>query len=60
MKVQFSEQCFFGNSLRWTIDNKVQWVRITENVLVYQKRDNTIVRKTLKFISGLEITNDTL
>lgn len=59
MKVQFAEECLFGNN-RWTCDTKVQWVRITENKIVYQRRDNTIVTKKLKFINSLEVTNDTL
>lgn len=59
MKVQFSEEgCFGGN--RWTCDAHVQWVRITENKLVYQRRDNSIITKKLKYICSLEVTNDTL
>ena len=59
MKVQFCEEACFGNN-RWTLDAKVQWARITENKLVYQRRDNSIITKKLKYISSLEITNDTL
>lgn len=59
MKVQFCEEGCFGSN-RWTLDAKVQWVRITEHQLVYQRRDNTICTKKLKFIHSLEVTNDTL
>lgn len=59
MKVQFAEEQLFGSN-RWTCDCKVQWVRITEHQLVYQRRDNTIITKKLKFIHSIEITNDTL
>lgn len=59
MKIQFSEEACFGAN-RWSCDAKVQWVRITEHQLVYQRRDNSIVTKKLKYINSLEVTNDTL
>lgn len=56
MKVRFGIMGVF--STRWVCDTKVPWVRITENVLVYEKRDGSLERKQLKYLQGIEITED--
>ena len=57
MKVRYGIMGAF--STRWVCDTKVPWVRITENVLVYETRDGRIERKTLKYLQGIEIIDET-
>lgn len=56
MKVRFGISGAF--STRWVCDTKCPWVRITENNLVYERRDGKIERYTLKYLQGIEITDE--
>lgn len=56
MKVRFGIMGTF--STRWVCDTKVPWVRITEEKLVYERRDGSLQTYKLKFTQGIEITDE--